>query len=244
MSKFLTMPALATILFTCAPAVNADFSANVGFVTDYLYRGISQTDNSPAIQGGFDYSHDSGVYLGIWGSNVDFDDSLEIDLYGGIAGETTGGLGWDVGLIYYRYPGQTGNGGLDGRGDSNFYEVAGSLSYDFGPAAVTGSINYSPDFFAESDDAVYVTLGVDVPLPQEFGLSFHVGHQTIDDEDQFWGMTGAESSYTDWSVGVSKTYQGFDFALTYADTDVSKRKCFGGDNLCDGTVVFSVARSF
>ena len=79
-------------------------SANVAMTTDYIWRGISQTDNGPAIQGGIDYAHSSGFYLGTWASNVDFgtgdDSNIEIDVYGGYGNEV-GGLSYDVGIIHY-----------------------------------------------------------------------------------------------------------------------------------------------
>ncbi|MCP4042246.1 MAG: hypothetical protein GY731_09870, partial [Gammaproteobacteria bacterium] len=108
---------------------------------------------------------------------------------------------------------------------------------DFEPAAVTGAVNYSGDYFADSDDAVYYALGVDVPLPWELGLSLHVGHQYIDNNTNF-----GTPDYIDWSIGLDRSYSGFDFGLTYSDTNLSKRECFGGGNTCDGTFVFSVAK--
>ncbi|MCP4043220.1 MAG: hypothetical protein GY731_14895 [Gammaproteobacteria bacterium] len=234
--KKLTITAMTACILAAGPLVaNADISANVGFVTDYLFRGISQTDNSPAIQGGFDYNHDSGFYVGIWGSSIDFADGLEADYYAGFSSEFSNGLGWDAGVIYYDYPGDHDTGGLE----NDYAEIYGSLSYDFGPAAVTGAVNYSGDYFADSDDAVYYALGVDVPLPWELGLSLHVGHQDIDNNTNF-----GTPDYTDWSIGLGRSYSGFDFGLTYSDTNLSKRECFGGGNTCDGTVVFSVAKSF
>ena len=111
------MKQLYKVLATCAMIITApmlmaedsphEFSANVALSTDYMYRGGSQTNEQPAISGGFDYAHSSGVYAGLWASNVDFGDSanIEIDFYGGIAGEISNGIGWDVGALYYHYPG-------------------------------------------------------------------------------------------------------------------------------------------
>ena len=102
------------------------FSANVGLTSEYLFRGLSQTDDAPALQGGFDYevslAKPVALYLGVWGSNVDFNEgagvdgaTIEIDWYGGLRGNIGDtALGWDVGFIYYSYPG-----------------AASSLNYDF-----------------------------------------------------------------------------------------------------------------
>src|SRR3546814_12414933 len=96
---------LATPAIAESP-IPGTFAANVALGTDYVFRGISQTDEEPTVQGGFDWSHDSGIYLGIWGSNVDFDDGdeahLETDIYGGWK-PTWNGFTFDVGGIYYLY---------------------------------------------------------------------------------------------------------------------------------------------
>ena len=99
--KKLYMALVTSATIVTAPMVMAEdspheFSANVALATDYMYRGGSQTNEQPAISGGFDYAHSSGVYAGVWASNVDFGDSanIEIDYYGGIGGEFSNGIGW------------------------------------------------------------------------------------------------------------------------------------------------------
>ena len=101
MKKTLIAAALATVPL---PSV-AEISGNVALTTDYRFRGISQTTSDPAVQGGFDWSHDSGFYLGTWGSNVEFAGSLELDYYGGFANNINDNIAYDVGFIYYDYPG-------------------------------------------------------------------------------------------------------------------------------------------
>jgi nitrogen regulatory protein P-II 2 len=123
-----------------APASPHTFTPNVGIVSDYLFRGVSQSAAKPAIQGGFDYAHSSGLYAGTWASNVSWvadnnwsatsaaSNSVEIDLYGGYKGTITGDLGFDVGLITYNYPGSnTSVGGTFIKPDST--EVYGALSW-------------------------------------------------------------------------------------------------------------------
>src|SRR5690606_3800728 len=92
-----------------AAGAQAEVSANVTLATDYVFRGISQTDEKGAIQGGFDWAGETGLYAGIWASNVNFggDASTEMDYYGGYAGETASGIGYDVGFIYYDYEGES-----------------------------------------------------------------------------------------------------------------------------------------
>ena len=219
------------------------FSANVGLFTDYLFRGISQTDEGPAIQGGFDYSadlnDDVGFYTGVWASNLDFNDgnqaSIEIDYYGGLTGEfgAIPGLTWDAGVIYYSYPGAAGSLNYD------YVEGMFALGYDFGVASAGLSVNYSPDYFAGSNDGLYVAGSLDIPLPKGIGLSGHVGHQSIDANAVF-----GTPDYLDWKLGVTAKALGFGFELAYLDTDISDAKCFGGTNLCDARVVFSATRDF
>ena len=239
------IPALLAALIISTPAVQAEspheFSANVAISTDYRFRGISQTNEDPAISGGFDYSYAPyGFYAGVWASSLEFglgepdNASMEIDYYAGLTGEILNGIGWDVGGLYYYYPGHdSGPGG----NDFDYFEVYGSLSYDFGMFDVTGGLNYSPDYFNESDTFFYYYGDVGVPL-NVWGLSLsaHVGYNDIDDEPTF-----GVPSYTDYSVGVSKDMGMFTFDLSYVDTDLDDNEC--GD-ICDSTAVFTVSSSF
>ncbi len=206
-------------------------SANVTLVTDYLYRGLSQTTGDAAMQGGFDLEHDSGLYLGVWASNVDFADSLEIDYYGGFGGAITDDIGYDLGVIYYDYPSDPS----DPEGD--FLEVYGSVevgSFSFG-------MNYSDDYFAETGSAVYYYGNYDLNLPANFVLSFLTGYQDFKD-DTF----GNEDSYVHYGVTLGKSALGFDFALSWSDTDISKNECSAGGferHDCDSTVVFSISKT-
>jgi len=232
MKKILIAAAMATVSL---PAL-AEISGNVALATDYRFRGISQTDRNPAVQGGFDWSHDSGFYLGTWGSNVDFAGSLELDYYGGYAGDINDNLSFDVGAIYYDYPGDGGN--------LEFWEVYGGLSGDLGPVSLSGTVSYSNDYFGESGDAFYYDLGASYDLPAEFSLAAHYGYQTIDDgsvKDAGF-FSSDEDNYQDWSVGVSRSFMELDFDLSYIDTNLGKSDCFGS-KICDSTVVLSVSKS-
>ncbi len=238
MRKNITSIMVATVALAFSAIVSAevDLSGNVALTSDYTFRGISQTDEDPAVQGGFDLAHSSGFYAGVWASNVDFDDGdeahIEMDVYGGISGEFPNALGWDVGILHYDYP------GADSSLDYDFNEIYGSLSYDFGPVAASAGISYSNDYFGGSDNATYYSLDLSVPLPQDFSIGAHVGRQEIDENNTF-----GTPDYTDWKLGVSKEIGGFGLALDYVDTDLSDSDCFGGSDLCDGRVVFTVSKS-
>lgn len=238
MKKIITAGVAGTLIAAgmAAQAGPADsqleFSSNVALTSDYLFRGISQTDNGPAIQGGFDLSYGL-FYAGVWGSNVDFDDSLELDLYLGFAGTTGGGTTWDVGAVLYEYPGD----GADGAPDSDYQEYYVSLGQDFGVLSASVSAFYSPDFFAESDDALYLAADVEVPLSEYLALTLHFGDQSIDDNDAF-----GTPDYQDWSIGLATEMQGFGLSVAWSDTDLDKGDCFGGANICDSTVVVTLSR--
>lgn len=204
-------------------------SANVGLFSEYVFRGISQSDEKPALQGGFDVTHSSGLYAGLWSSSVDFNDgdeaSIETDLYGGFASEYNG-LSYDLGFIYYGYPGADSNLNYD------FWELAVALGYDFDVAALSASANYSPDYFGSTGDSVYYATALDVPLPYDFSFTAHAGYQTIDEA----------KDYADWSLGLGYNLAGFDLSLTYHDTNLDEpSECVDG---CSDRIVFGVSRSF
>ncbi|MCC7413632.1 MAG: hypothetical protein IT495_18615 [Gammaproteobacteria bacterium] len=219
------------------------FSANVALTTDYRFRGISQTSEDPAVQGGFDYSYAPyGFYAGVWASSLDFNvpdpdpADVEIDYYGGFTGELTSGVSWDIGGLYYSYPGSdTGPGAAD----YDYVEVYGSLGYDFGSFSATVGLNFSPDYFFESGDYYYTYGDVEVPLPNDFAIAGHLGRNEIDDNAQF-----GTPDYTDWKIGVSKSIGAFTFDLSYVDTDLSDGECFGGSSFCDATAIFTISSSW
>jgi uncharacterized protein (TIGR02001 family) len=226
------LAALATIAAAAGAAHAGDgpFTANVGLVSDYAYRGYSQTDERPALQGGFDYAHESGLYAGVWGSNVSWlsdaspnvSNSLELDLYGGYKG-TAGAIGYDVGLLQYYYPGSYPKG----FNSPNTLEGYIGLSWEF------LSFKYSYAFtdlfgYDKSDGSQYYDLGAAVDVGYGVTLGAHVGYNDIKGQDD----------YTDWKLGLSKEFGGFNFGLHYVDTDVDNA------DLADERVILSIAKSF
>jgi uncharacterized protein (TIGR02001 family) len=122
----------------------AAVSANVSFTSDYIWRGMTQSD-APAIQGGFDFEAESGFYAGVWGSNVNFNNGAgsELDLYLGYAFEV-GSIGVDVGYISYEY--------IDSDPDATFDETYLGLSYgDFGLSFAFGDYDYTEVSYALGD---------------------------------------------------------------------------------------------
>ncbi len=219
------------------------FTGNVTLASDYLFRGLSQTDNGPTIQGGFDYAHEAGLYLGTWASNINFANGIEIDYYGGFTGELSSGLVWDLFGVYYLYPSSGENEVPHHNGVGvDYWEIGPSLSYTFGgdlaPTLGAGFL-YADDFSFNSGEGWWIYADLGFSLPNDFGLGFHVGNQTIDDPAA-WGTP----SWLEYNVSLSKAIGPYNFGVKFSDTDLSEAECFGGTNICDSTVVFSVSGSF
>ncbi|UCE81807.1 MAG: hypothetical protein JSV47_08625 [Deltaproteobacteria bacterium] len=221
-----------------------NFGASVALTTDYVFRGISQTDENPAIQGSFDYKHPVGVYLGAWASNVDDSISkgnIEIDYYGGFRKELFKDFTFDVSLIYYSYP----SGGDDPEPD--FIEGHLGLSYVFANVPLQPTLgvgyNYSPDFFGEDGNAHYLNGTLDLALPYHIGLGFEVGYQDVEGDKTTGNNMGEDGGdgfdYIFWRVALSYEIKGFGLDLSYYDTNEDD---FLGD-VADSRVVFSVSRA-
>ncbi|WP_321394341.1 TorF family putative porin [Emcibacter sp.] len=227
-SAILASVATVAIASAAAPAfaeeegfLGGEVSANVAITTQYRFRGVSLSNEDIAIQGGLDYSHESGFYVGTWMSSMDdtvaFGET-EMDVYAGYGGEIEG-FSYDIGLLMYVYP--SGN-------SSDYLEAYGSVGADLGVASATVGMAYafSSDNTGDQDN-IYVYGDLESAIPDTpFTVSAHLGY-----EDGFF------DSKLDWSIGASVAYGGLDFGLAYVDTDMA------GD-MTDATVVFSVGASF
>lgn len=244
---------VAASMFGLVSTAYADVtaSANVSLTSDYRFRGVSQnidaagTGAEPALQGGFDFDFGNGFYLGNWNSNVDFDGStLEMDFYGGYAAEM-GDISYDIGLLYYYYPGQNetndNNVGTDDVDTMELYGYLGYYGFTLGLAYTV-----SDDYFGvdNQDGTTYLSLGYDYSFSDALSLSAHIGQTSYENEMAFNAST--EGDYVDYSVGLNYNYSGFDFGLSYVDTDIDTNATLGStrNDLNDGTVVFSVGKSF
>ena len=204
--------AIATSSLLVGPAFADDLSANVSVTNNYIWRGLTQTTNEAAVQGGIDYSHDSGFYAGTWASNVQYgaDDvySYEHDLYFGFAGES-GDISYDVGYLYYNY---------DAEAEFDFAEIYGSVGYGAFSATLYLLAHTEADEMDGQDfgfgKASYVSLDYATEIMNGTELGLHVGHHQGDFAEAFNGLT---ESYNDWAISVSK--DGFSFAITGTDMD-------------------------
>jgi uncharacterized protein (TIGR02001 family) len=198
---------------TKAPEPDYTLSYNVGVVTDYRYRGISQSRLKPALQGGIDFAHKSGFYLGTWASTIKWikdaggDASVEIDLYGGYKGKA-GPVDYDVGLLSYQYP----NHSLPISPVTNEIYAAGT----FGPATLKYSHAVSNLFgFPDSKNSGYLDLSANFDLGSGWSLTPHVGHQKVRNNGAF--------SYTDYALTVGKDFgNGVSASGAVVGTDADK----------------------
>lgn len=221
--------AAGVALMAAGVAHAGDFSMTVTATSDYDFRGVTQTSGKPAIQGSLDWAADNGLYVGAWASNVDFgnccDESVELDLYAGFAGGDEEGLTFDVGALYYSYPGAD---------DLDYPEVFAGIAYGMFDAKIW----YSWDFFALDKSAYYLEGNFSIPLPADFGLSLHLGYNDGEAFDE-----PGYSSYFDYSVGVSKAVGNWEFELKWVDgSDWKELNNQPKDVLSsDARVIFSVS---
>jgi uncharacterized protein (TIGR02001 family) len=185
------LAALALVsAFVAGPALAQEVSANFSLTSNYKFRGQDQTDNDPAVQGGFDFEY-QGFYLGNWNSSIGFTDAgIEMDFYGGYKGEFGDGFGYDVGLLQYYYPGDT---------DLNTTELYAGLSW--GPFGLKYSHTVSSKYFGAEDGrgTGYLNLTFDYPLIESLTLNAAVGYSALTDELNDAGMP----DYTDYKLGVT-----------------------------------------
>lgn len=196
---------LASLAAPASAQTEVDVAFNVGVVSDYVFRGASQTDEEPALQGGVDITAGS-FYAGVWGSNVDFfdDTDAEIDFYGGFRGEA-GGFALDGGVIFYAYVNEPNFA------DYNYTEFKLAASRAIGPASIGAAVYYSPDFFGIDESATYYELNGGFAPVEKLTISGAVGQQTLD----------VTEDYVTWNVGA--TYALLDHVVIdvrYHDTDV------------------------
>ncbi len=213
-------------------AAQAEVTGTITAVSDYNWRGITQSAQDPALQASLDFAHESGFYAGAWASNVDFgdccDEEVELDLYLGLGGGED--LTWDLGAIYYTYPGGE---------DLDFWEVYAGLGYNW----LSGKVSYTSDFANLDETAVYFELNGEWELPANFGLNAHVGYSDGDGVEASYG----QSDYFDWAVGVSYTVGHFDLGLKYADgSDLETLDGGVGDDVfnSEGVAILSVSTTF
>jgi len=223
------------------------FSAGVSLTSDYRFRGISQSDRNPALQGWVQYDHASGAFANVWASSIDFNDETTYD--SGVEIDLTAGYNFKLGentsatakAVYYWYadadtPPTTTR-------DYDYWEFIAGVSHDYGKIGVSAELAYSPDTFKEGDEAIALTGGVSAPLMEKFlfftgGLeaSGHLGYQWYDDNTV---ATGNYPDYLFYDIGFGTSWNQISLDVRWVDTDIKDTKC--SDDLCEGGVVVSVS---
>lgn len=230
-----------------APAPESTLSYNIGATTDYRYRGISQTGKKPAINGGIDYAHSSGFYLGTWASSITWlkdttanpnttKGPIEIDVYGGYKGSLAEGVGYDLGGLYYWYAGNDLKK-TPGLVSPNTFELYGALT--FGIVTVKYS-HATTNLFgtANSKNSGYLDLSANFDLGSGWSVVPHVGAQKIKNGN----------SYSDYSVAVNKDIDGLVLSLAAVGTSgVGAPYLLPGSgtrDLAKSGLVFSIKKTF
>jgi uncharacterized protein (TIGR02001 family) len=223
------MPCIAQAQTPAAAAPEPDFTltANVGLFSDYRFRGFTQTDYNPAIQGGFDFAHKSGFYLGNWNSNISSNlyngAPIEMDFYGGYK-HSFGDFGLDVGVIYYYYP---GSGEYNPAFKPKNFEAY--IGGSWGPLSLKYYYSFT-DFFGLNGDLLtpptstnskgsqYVDLGFSYPFEGTgFAVNAHAGYQQVKNYEKLGSPTGGDDVW-DYKVGVTYDWTGWIFGLAWVGT--------------------------
>jgi len=194
---------------------NASITANIGASSNYLWRGVTQTQDAVAVQGGIDYEHDSGVYLGTWASNVDFGDdtSYEIDFYGGYAGAIGDDFGYDIGYLYYAYP--------DSDASVDFGEITAALSWKWFSVSYSQIVNADSDVASDpldEKDLSYIQAGFSYPFSDTLSLDLHYGYSSGDVSTAWFDV----DSYADYSLSLNKDTDIGTVSFMVSDTDLEQ----------------------
>ena len=262
--------ALSAPVFANAQApAPSPITGNMSIASDYRFRGISQTYTGPAIQGGVDYAHASGLYLGNWNSNVSSilfsgGSGIEMDFYGGWK-KSFGDFGLDIGSIYYYYPNaefNTNTGSAGGSAEFDNWEVyiggtwkwlSAKLYYALDDYFGLGNVQAGDGYFlhkdtgaplggkGDSNGTTYIDLGVTYPVSDKLSIVGHYGMLKV--------KNYGDLDYNDWKVGATYDLNGWVFGAAYVDSDASSDWYYtfgskGNKETGKSTVVFSVSKSF
>lgn len=244
--------AMASILASLALAstAHAGTTGTVSLTSDYIFRGTTQTNQEPALQGGVEYAAESGAYIGTWGSNVSWlsdlstpaapiSSSLELDVYGGYRGKFNDTVSYDVGALYYWYPGDFPSG----FNSADTLEVYAGITVAASDKLSLGakySVSTTDLFgYVDSDGSGYLDLSATVAIADGWSLGAHAGKQWIEGNAAF--------EYSDWKLGVTKAFDnGVSVGLAYTGTDADDALYTNpfGNKIADDTVALTITKAF
>lgn len=245
-----------------APEPMWDVAFGVTLTSDYVFRGISQTNNNPALQGYVELDLFDWFYFNVWGSNqnwagnflVNGDSSLEVDFAGGIR-HTWGAFGLDVGAIYYTFPGGSDIFGVSPT-DFNYWEIYAKPSYAVTDwLSIGAALNWTSDMYASGTDGTALSANFKATAASLFGstdigayLSGEYGYQWLSDTaynyTNFFGAFVGISGYSWWNIGVGLTYKAATLDLRYSGSDLDAASCgviIGATNACGDKFIASLS---
>ena len=244
--------AMASVLagLAFASTAQAGTTGNVSVTSDYIFRGVSQTNQGPALQGGLEYSAENGFYVGTWGSNISWlsdlsstaapiSSSLELNFYGGYRGKFSDTVSFDVGALYYLYSGDYPSG----FNSADTLEVYAGISVAASEKVTLGA-KYSvatTDLFGYTDSSGsgYLDLSANFAVADTWTLSAHAGKQWIDGNGAF--------EYADWKLGVTKAFSnGFSVGVASSSNDADHALYTNphGNKIARDTVALTVTKAF
>ncbi|MBF0462447.1 MAG: hypothetical protein HQL87_13765 [Magnetococcales bacterium] len=254
-----------------APESPHSFTANVGGVSNYIFRGLTQTWNKPAIQGGVDYAHTDGWYAGLWASSISDKQYAggwaETDYYGGYNGKFNDDWTWTLGLLGVYYPSANYDRSKPAGNHQSYdnFEVNAGVGYKWVSLKLSASLtdyfgaNTSTGYKGDTKGTTYLDLSANVPLPEEtftkdVTVPLHIGrtHYTSDLASKALAG-GTDPDYTDYKAGLSKAFDGgwsLGVAYTYADNGAVYSRVSSAKNASDildlggGNVVISLTKTF
>jgi uncharacterized protein (TIGR02001 family) len=262
----------SSFVFAAEKETKSDFttSGSVGLFSQYIFRGLTQTNRDPALQGNFDINHSSGLYLGAWASNVSWPrdttagstpyssgGSLEIDIYGGFKTDLgKSGFGIDLGALQYYYPGTENPANSGGNPKLNTTELYGAINYHWVQAKISGVVSkdawgfgkYGGGTGHDADGTYYAELNANVPIGEYMGglkgLTgiFHIARQ------DFKGTDNKPASYNDWRLGLQNAFDnGIVVGAYYTDTNIKDTNTlwlYNGKNIGDSTGTAFIQKTF
>lgn len=226
--------AIATsCLMVASSAALADVSSTVNLTSDYMFNGVSNTDNGPALQASLDYSNANGFYAGTWATNVDFggsdDTNIEWDVYAGQYFQLNDKIGLDVGIAYYTYHG-------DSASDTyNYPEAYAKFGYSSSMGSSELNFWYSWDYFALDVNHYIAMIAHTIEVAPGHSIKFSADRSTSADKNK-WAWDGGKS-YNHVRIAYMTSWEGFDFDIAVEDTSMDI-------DTADARVVLSVSRTF
>jgi uncharacterized protein (TIGR02001 family) len=268
-----TLAALSLAMLVCsgalaqtpAPAAKPEpeftFTGNVGLFSQYVFRGLTQTNEKPAVQGGFDLAHKSGFYLGTWASNINWvadfvpppnsvSASMEWDFYGGYKGSLPADFGYDLGVLYYWYPGNYDNAPPNYT-KPNTTELYAALTWKFLSLKYSWSANNKTFGVPDSRGSSYLDLTASYDVIEKVSDAIgkvtifgHLGHQWYRGNPN--GFDNGNYDYGDWKVGASTEIYGVTVGIYGTGTDAQQQYYTNiyGKDISRGQFVAYVQKTF